>query len=425
VVTFDTEDFDSFGTTLSSGVFTVPSAQNGFYLVLANVNFDTNNTGTRSIQIRKNGTGVSGNGSRVSAGTENGGVHAVLMTYLAVGDTIDVRVRQSSGGNLNARGGENESYIALIQLSGRRWYEGFLAANKAYSSNAITANPMSADKYNPSGHFVGAGEGFASNQNATGVMPPDGYVLAVAKQYFSSTAAGAAAGFGSGVSGSAPYSKKGRYVLAAENEIEEAYSMLGLANMIGGITASSQGVGKSAIEDWSASAAIGGSPTLTGGADKCTLSLYALNRLRLYCGWVPGTQTYTSGTTPTVHSTDGSLASGGVGLHGSHAPFDTFTLSSGLITVPRTGDYLIFIQQLSAWNSSATGRRYQAIDKNSGTNLALQVRDGMVNAGGQFDALAWCGKLTSGDTIRMLFYSNSGADTILQPELFILYLGNI
>jgi hypothetical protein len=97
---------------------TIPSGKAGKYLVTANVTFATNSTGAREIYLFKNGNFYS-QVFAVATATGSSGNALPDLVSLAVGDYIDIRVEQSSGGSLDVRGdnwGVGATYFGITYL---------------------------------------------------------------------------------------------------------------------------------------------------------------------------------------------------------------------------------------------------------------------------------------------------------------------
>jgi len=121
VVTFDTETFDTDGfhsTSTNTGRMTIPAGKAGKYLVTGNVTFATNSTGAREIYLFKNGSFYSQVFAvATSAGSSGNAIPDIVS--LAVGDYVEIRVEQSSGGSLSVRGdgwGTGATYFGITYL---------------------------------------------------------------------------------------------------------------------------------------------------------------------------------------------------------------------------------------------------------------------------------------------------------------------
>ena len=120
-VGFDTESFDTDGfhsVSSNNGRMTIPSGKAGKYLVTAGVTFATNATGAREIYLFKNGSFYSQVFAVATSAGSSGNAIPDLVS-LAVGDYIDIRVEQSSGGSLDVRGdnwGVGATYFGITYL---------------------------------------------------------------------------------------------------------------------------------------------------------------------------------------------------------------------------------------------------------------------------------------------------------------------
>jgi hypothetical protein len=95
---YDTNTFHD--NTTDNSRMTIPSGQNGKYLIGAMVSFTNNVTGYRSTSIRKNGSdAVEFYG--FNAGAAGGGPFGSIILDLVATDYIEVYGRQGSGGNLD------------------------------------------------------------------------------------------------------------------------------------------------------------------------------------------------------------------------------------------------------------------------------------------------------------------------------------
>jgi hypothetical protein len=121
IITFDTESFDTDGfhsTSTNTGRMTIPSGKAGKYLVTGNVTFATNSSGAREIYLFKNGSFYSQVFAvATSAGSSGNAIPDIVS--LAVGDYVELRVEQSSGGSLAVRGdgwGAGATYFGITYL---------------------------------------------------------------------------------------------------------------------------------------------------------------------------------------------------------------------------------------------------------------------------------------------------------------------
>lgn len=102
-VTFTTEDYDSVGghsTSVNTSRYTAQVA--GAYVLGGGGSFAVNASGVRSCQWALNGTTIPGSTSPGFDPTITSNVVArPMVVVLAIGDYVELRLRQSSGGALN------------------------------------------------------------------------------------------------------------------------------------------------------------------------------------------------------------------------------------------------------------------------------------------------------------------------------------
>ena len=112
-VTFDTESIDTDGyhsTSTNTGRITIPAGKAGKYLITGMGAFTFNATGSRSIWIYLNGSAkTSWQSMPTSAGGT--GLIASFILDLAVGDYVELKVYQSSGGSLNLLGNNSDTGV--------------------------------------------------------------------------------------------------------------------------------------------------------------------------------------------------------------------------------------------------------------------------------------------------------------------------
>lgn len=105
VLTFDSERWDSdtfHSTSVNTGRLTIPSGLAGKYMATGHVRFAANATGTRRVQIQRNGADVLGfNIFPPAAGGDVTVLSIATIADLAVGDYLELATYQSSGGSLN------------------------------------------------------------------------------------------------------------------------------------------------------------------------------------------------------------------------------------------------------------------------------------------------------------------------------------
>jgi hypothetical protein len=344
------------------------------------------------------------------------------MEYFAAGDTIDIRGKQTSGGNLQAKSGTRVSFMFIAHLNARQWAKYYADGSRTLSSNALTAVTLDLEQYNPAGIYGGSNAYFATN--GPDIYLPDGYHL-----YFmgleptgGAVSVGGALCAGSMQLAGTNVTLMGKFFNASQ--LFNQYSALGFGPKTGPFAASGvQGGGRMGFKFlWRM--ALLSSQTNKAGANVTRAAFWRLGPKRLWACFTPGggvastSQSYTSGTTFTVYT---ALAASPVG---SAQPYDNITISSGVVTLPRTGKWLIFAytNENGPMPNSATGRRGMQIDYNSGTVLAQQVRDGNALAD-QHDQLAAVVNATAADTVRIMAFQNSGSTVSLAFNLLVIYLG--
>ena len=103
-VTWYVEDWDTNafhdGTTNTDRI-TIPSGKAGKYLVNAQITFNANATGYRSVNILKNGSGNGPETFSTLSASNPAFINQSRVFDLAVGDYLNITVYQSSGGNLS------------------------------------------------------------------------------------------------------------------------------------------------------------------------------------------------------------------------------------------------------------------------------------------------------------------------------------
>lgn len=103
--TFTTEDLDTLNghsTSSNTSRWTVPTGWAGAYMLSGGGKFVTNVTGSRSARWAKNGSVIAGSeGPGFSADDTSAFAARSIVVALAVGDYVEMQIRQSSGGSLN------------------------------------------------------------------------------------------------------------------------------------------------------------------------------------------------------------------------------------------------------------------------------------------------------------------------------------
>lgn len=104
-LSFTSERFDIGGmhsTLTDPSRITIPSGAGGIYRIWANVTFDVNATGLRTVAFQVNGSTMIGGDSRPGTASGSSIVNASVDALLAAGDYVECVVRQTSGGALDA-----------------------------------------------------------------------------------------------------------------------------------------------------------------------------------------------------------------------------------------------------------------------------------------------------------------------------------
>ena len=120
-ITFDQEVFDTdayHSTSTDTERFTIPSGKAGYFLWITQVAWNTNANGQRQILFYKNGTRL---GNPTPTGyesiTSSSGYATLTRAYimnLAVGDYVEARAFQNSGGSLDVRKDELQMSINYL-----------------------------------------------------------------------------------------------------------------------------------------------------------------------------------------------------------------------------------------------------------------------------------------------------------------------
>ena len=103
-LTFNTERVDvgpMHDTGSNTGRLTVPTGGGGLYAIGGQIEFASNSTGRRGIQIRLNGTTVIAREETGNIGSNDHAVTVSTVYQLAAGDYVELMGLQASGGSLN------------------------------------------------------------------------------------------------------------------------------------------------------------------------------------------------------------------------------------------------------------------------------------------------------------------------------------
>lgn len=103
-LTFDSERVDvgaMHNTVSNTGRLTVPTGGDGFYAIGGQIEFASNATGRRGIQIRLNGSTVIAREETGNLGANDHAVTVATVYQLAAADYVELMGYQASGGALN------------------------------------------------------------------------------------------------------------------------------------------------------------------------------------------------------------------------------------------------------------------------------------------------------------------------------------
>ena len=118
-LTFDTEVTDTDGfhsTSTNTGRITIPSGKGGKYLFYGYVAWAGNATGFRNILFMKNATDFYQEIYNAPVSTQRTTQLAVSMLVLNVGDYVELRAYQNSGGNLDIQSSELRNHFGCVYL---------------------------------------------------------------------------------------------------------------------------------------------------------------------------------------------------------------------------------------------------------------------------------------------------------------------
>lgn len=103
-LTFDSERVDvgpMHDTSSNTGRLTVPAGGDGFYTIGGQIEFASNSTGRRGIQIRLNGSTIIAREESANLGANDHTCTVSTVYQLAAGDYVELMGLQASGGSLN------------------------------------------------------------------------------------------------------------------------------------------------------------------------------------------------------------------------------------------------------------------------------------------------------------------------------------
>jgi hypothetical protein len=116
-ITWDAELFDTntfHDNSTNNSRMTIPAGYAGKYLVTSTISWGSSATGYRIAEIHKNGSVVNFTWSGAMQGYYVVGITSII--NCTVGDYLEIKGYQNSGGNLNAAGGAAESYFQIQYL---------------------------------------------------------------------------------------------------------------------------------------------------------------------------------------------------------------------------------------------------------------------------------------------------------------------
>jgi len=125
-LTFDTEDVDVgalHSTVTNPSRLTIPTAADGFYLLVGYVNFAVSTTGVRAARILVNGSNVIGSAPSIpglNSSGFGGGLNCVAFASLTAGMYVELQGWQNSGGALNT-GHASEGWVQNRFFAVRLW----------------------------------------------------------------------------------------------------------------------------------------------------------------------------------------------------------------------------------------------------------------------------------------------------------------
>ena len=96
---FDTDGFHS--TTTNTSRLTVPAGKDGYYLISFQSTWALNATGSRTCELKKNGSNLKFANEIAGDASYYVGNEITMVTNLVAGDYIELFVKQTSGGNLS------------------------------------------------------------------------------------------------------------------------------------------------------------------------------------------------------------------------------------------------------------------------------------------------------------------------------------
>ena len=116
--TYNSEVYDTDGyhsTSSNTGRLTIPTGKSGYYLVYSLARFAANANGVRTMQITQGASQTSIAVIEQTPGgvSSNTGFYAATIRYAAAADYFETKIYQTSGGNLDVLGGDNQNYMGI------------------------------------------------------------------------------------------------------------------------------------------------------------------------------------------------------------------------------------------------------------------------------------------------------------------------
>ena len=118
-VTFNNENFDTDGfhdTSTNPERITIPTGKGGKYLLVGVCEIQSNSTGRRQTQFKKNGTTVIQELFIAAATSTEVTFMSTWVGSLSAGDYVTFQIRQDSGGNLNTNTGDMNTWFSATYL---------------------------------------------------------------------------------------------------------------------------------------------------------------------------------------------------------------------------------------------------------------------------------------------------------------------
>lgn len=111
---YDTDGFHDNSTNNSR--LTVPSGKGGYYLIYGSIVFGANSTNGRSINILLNRTTTLSAGGYQGAANQGAAAKTVAIANLSVGDYVEMRGYQNSGGNITTEPEAWSTHLAMFKI---------------------------------------------------------------------------------------------------------------------------------------------------------------------------------------------------------------------------------------------------------------------------------------------------------------------